>query len=385
MAKYGEGDSRWIVSERNDGRNVGSWHWEERNATQWSRERLHELFENKQLVQTDSLSVVCTGVSSLTGDAYINQRKGKLIPGYEVELKLGYSAFVPNDQSNEPSTGTIHFPYIADENEDEDPEVKVLLPAGGGNDTAKAAKHAIQKDALKDLISTVKQWEREMHAGGPAGAHANSSAAQKADAKQQQQRDNNSAAVDASTSSSTASEKKKKEWESRSSRHNGYLCLMEEFLCRPNDLYRCVQSFIPLFIVPTACMLYVVSFTPLAKFALRCVCCCCFPYRTLTEADRIKSFSRAEASVDAKKGGSFSMFDGNVNGTFVELEQDEKIVQQWRFSNWPAEKYSDVKITFDEPEHGKTFLILEQSNIPASGIPILSYFTADAVHVLYWV
>ena len=27
MAKIGEGDPRWIVSERQDGRNVNQWHW----------------------------------------------------------------------------------------------------------------------------------------------------------------------------------------------------------------------------------------------------------------------------------------------------------------------------------------------------------------------
>ena len=27
MAKWGEADPRWIVSEAQDGRNVGAWHW----------------------------------------------------------------------------------------------------------------------------------------------------------------------------------------------------------------------------------------------------------------------------------------------------------------------------------------------------------------------
>lgn len=27
MARIGEGDPRWIVNEREDGRNVNSWHW----------------------------------------------------------------------------------------------------------------------------------------------------------------------------------------------------------------------------------------------------------------------------------------------------------------------------------------------------------------------
>ena len=29
MAKWGEGDPRWIVEERQDSHNVNNWHWKE--------------------------------------------------------------------------------------------------------------------------------------------------------------------------------------------------------------------------------------------------------------------------------------------------------------------------------------------------------------------
>ena len=43
MAKFGEGDERWIVKEREDGANVNNWHWAEKNLTAWSEQRLREL------------------------------------------------------------------------------------------------------------------------------------------------------------------------------------------------------------------------------------------------------------------------------------------------------------------------------------------------------
>jgi hypothetical protein len=43
MAKVGEADERWIVEERADGANVGGWHWQEKNAFGWSRERFNDL------------------------------------------------------------------------------------------------------------------------------------------------------------------------------------------------------------------------------------------------------------------------------------------------------------------------------------------------------
>ena len=37
MAKWGEGDPRWIVEERPDATNVNNWHWTEKNADAWSK------------------------------------------------------------------------------------------------------------------------------------------------------------------------------------------------------------------------------------------------------------------------------------------------------------------------------------------------------------
>ena len=39
MAKWGEGDPRWIVEERPDATNVNNWHWTEKNADHWSKQK----------------------------------------------------------------------------------------------------------------------------------------------------------------------------------------------------------------------------------------------------------------------------------------------------------------------------------------------------------
>lgn len=46
MAKWGEGDPRWIVEERPDATNVNNWHWTEKNATHWSKDKFNQLFTN---------------------------------------------------------------------------------------------------------------------------------------------------------------------------------------------------------------------------------------------------------------------------------------------------------------------------------------------------
>ncbi|GMP47637.1 hypothetical protein CsSME_00015293 [Camellia sinensis var. sinensis] len=49
MAKYGEGDKRWIVEDRPDGANVHNWHWAETDCLEWSRTLLTKLLSNQTL------------------------------------------------------------------------------------------------------------------------------------------------------------------------------------------------------------------------------------------------------------------------------------------------------------------------------------------------
>ncbi len=38
-----ERDPRWVVQNREDGKNVGGWHWEEKNVLAWARQELEGL------------------------------------------------------------------------------------------------------------------------------------------------------------------------------------------------------------------------------------------------------------------------------------------------------------------------------------------------------
>ena len=49
MAKWGEGDPRWIVEERADATNVNNWHWSEKNANKWSKEKLKILLKGTKI------------------------------------------------------------------------------------------------------------------------------------------------------------------------------------------------------------------------------------------------------------------------------------------------------------------------------------------------
>ena len=90
MAKWGEGDPGWIVEERADATNVNNWHWTERDASNWSTDKLKTLFLAVR-VQNEEGKCEVTEVSKLDGEASINNRKGKLIFFYEWSIKLNWT------------------------------------------------------------------------------------------------------------------------------------------------------------------------------------------------------------------------------------------------------------------------------------------------------
>jgi len=90
-------------------------------------------------------------------------------------------------------------------------------------------------------------------------------------------------------------------------------------------------------------------------------------YQTLTDQNGVTAFTLAPAKIDNKPGGEFSILDGAIVGTQVELVPLKKIVQKWRFQNWPENHYSTVTLTFTE-ERGGTLISLTQTDIPSSDL-----------------
>lgn len=86
-------------------------------------------------------------------------------------------------------------------------------------------------------------------------------------------------------------------------------------------------------------------------------------YNLFLIPEMTSAFTRGAASVDAKIGGIFKLFDGNVTGSFTHFESAKCIKQKWRFSTWPKDHYSDVKIIFDQ-KSDETKMTVEQTGIP---------------------
>jgi len=86
-------------------------------------------------------------------------------------------------------------------------------------------------------------------------------------------------------------------------------------------------------------------------------------YETLMDSRKHAAFTGGQASISRKVGGKFSISDGEIRGENLELIPDQKIVQSWRYSDWPEGVFS--KATFALKQEGdKTRLTFTQSGVP---------------------
>lgn len=317
MAKYGEGDKRWIVEDRPDGANVHNWHWAETDCLEWSRSLLTKLLSNITVLEGESnLFIKTKTIEKLDGEAYVNVRKGKIIPGYEISLTLSWEGEATDSDGKSilKVDGTVEVPYISDENADEDPELRVTVKDEGP--IGKELKNAFMTKGKPLVLEKIRVYVQTMAKGGPAKDELEV----KKPASNTNKAGNKSVSAGADKNATPATKK-----EASKDVKKGFktITMAEKFSCRARDMYE-----------------------------------------ILMDENRWKGFTQSNAKISKDVGGEFSIFDGSVTGTNVQLEEGKLIVQRWRFGSWSDGVYSTVRITLEEPEPGVTVVKLSQTNVP---------------------
>lgn len=86
-------------------------------------------------------------------------------------------------------------------------------------------------------------------------------------------------------------------------------------------------------------------------------------YEALMDSKKHSQFTGSNASISRKIGGKFTVWDGDLEGTNLELIPDEKIVQSWRSNDWPEGHYSRATFALKEVDGG-TRLTFTQTGVP---------------------
>jgi activator of HSP90 ATPase len=86
-------------------------------------------------------------------------------------------------------------------------------------------------------------------------------------------------------------------------------------------------------------------------------------YEAVMDSFKHARFTGSEVKMSREEGGSFEIYGGDIQGTNIQLVPDEKIVQSWRYSDWPEGHYSRVTFSL-KGVAGGTRLTFTQSGVP---------------------
>jgi len=325
MAKWGEGDPRWIVEERPDATNVNNWHWTEKNADSWSKAKIKELFTDYVIEVPSVGNVIIEEVEKCEGEARANNRKGKLIFFYEWDISLKWKGHA-NGKDTE-VTGKIDIPNLSEEHDDmEDVDVDVTL-------TTKGPEAALLKEMLRkgpgaskirtQLSSYVSQLKNEYSSGlilpkkgndnGTSVTKVNSTTLQTINKPISQSHETGMKALDLTGG-----------------------CKLDLAEVKIEENMKCTGQEL---------------------------------YNALTQRDMIQIFTGGEAKMKecAESGGTFEMLGGNITGQFTELVPFTKIVQLWRLKSWPQGIQSTVTISIKQTKED-TKVSIVQTGVPAKEV-----------------
>eukprot|EP01117_Protostelium_nocturnum_P009655 TRINITY_DN3453_c0_g1_i1.p1 TRINITY_DN3453_c0_g1~~TRINITY_DN3453_c0_g1_i1.p1 ORF type:complete len:352 (-),score=141.37 TRINITY_DN3453_c0_g1_i1:70-1125(-) len=324
MAAIGEGDPRWIVTQREDGRNVNNWHWTEADYTLWTKNRLIQLIVGEK-VETETCEVEMKSLT-MNGEVSVNTRKQKTIFFYELDVTVKFEGKLKGGDKE--VKGSIQIPYISEENDHDDFEVKWTVENEDNErykakDQIKAAFLPVLKKKVPQMLDELKETTtskllpKSSNTSSPStDKSAPAPAAEKVAATKILDAELNATAKKTPTTTTTSSTSKELA--------TCTVTVTDKFVCGREDLFM-----------------------------------------ALTDPPRVKAYAGGDAEINPTVGGKFKLFGGYVSGEYLELERPSKIVQKFRFNTWPEGHYSTVTINLEQKDN-KVLLKLNQTKVPTT-------------------
>ena len=163
MAKWGEGDERWIVQEREDGVNVNGWHWQEKNYMGWGRERLSDLLTAVTFdLPNDEGSASVIEISKFEGDAAVSIRKGnKKFAVFDLNITLKWEGTCEGFEGDGIVKGEIKIAEFASTNDEDEYEFKVNA-SDGDADAKKKMKQKIKSVVAEAFMPHLNTFAKEL-------------------------------------------------------------------------------------------------------------------------------------------------------------------------------------------------------------------------------
>ncbi|CAF0835784.1 unnamed protein product [Didymodactylos carnosus] len=291
----------------------------EKNATQWSKDKLSELLVGLT-IENDQLRCDIKELKKCDGEASANNRKAKLVYLYEWHIEAKYEGYI-KDSDNDNKTkyqGELEIPNLSDENSIDEVDISYSIEKETKGQKFKELMITHGTPIIRHRLSEYVRLLKEQFSQGlilPTKDKIISSSIEKKPPPPSTQR---VVSKSNSSTSSTTSSSSSKILETKD------LVIEDYFKCSRNELFQ-----------------------------------------TFTDINRVKAFTQNSVQhYDCKQGGWFSLFGGNITGNFIDIIPYDTIEMLWRFKQWPEEHFSHVRLEFID-EKDQTKLVVRQNGVPA--------------------
>lgn len=302
------------------------YHWKTKNATPWTKEYFTRnlVGTSYELSSPTKGSVTVDSLSHFDGDVELGNRKGRLITIYDCQLTLDWSGKL---ESGTEAKGSISFPEVSHEVEDDGEEYKYSATMSSSSSVeTQALLEAVRSHLVPILLPHLHQFRDELvssHArdvghdstASPSGGESASASGVSTPIPQ-------AATAAPSASSATASAAKPTEKKPASKLSTTNVTVEAELSIRRDDLWD-----------------------------------------LLTNPGRIPMWTRAPAQLSLNPGSTFSLFNGNITGSILEVDGPSLLKQKWRAPQWPSDHFGTLSTTLDEGSSSTT-LKLHLEGVP---------------------
>uniref|UniRef100_A0A0N4Z907 Aha1_N domain-containing protein n=1 Tax=Parastrongyloides trichosuri TaxID=131310 RepID=A0A0N4Z907_PARTI len=316
MAKWGEGDPRWIVEERADGTNVNNWHWSAKNAAGWSKERLKELLTGVE-VSKGPIVIKFEEITNIEGEATANNRKAKLIFLYEWVIKVKFVAHVAGFESD--YKGYIEIPNLSDENDADEIDVQSTIETRGPHEAE--IRSIMSREGTKLIQEQCGKYIKELKEEFSKGLILPTNSV-----KPQVITSGKTTVIDKKAFQNTIVESKKEEKK-------------EEVYTGPIDTttFETKESFkVPVDVL----------------------------FKLVFEKENVTKWTNSTPKAYSfEEGGEFSLIGGQISGKFVKIIENQEVDMKWRLKSYPTGHYADVKVRVVD-QSDTSDLVIEAKNVP---------------------
>jgi len=313
MAEWGKGDPRWIVEERPDATNPNNWHWKEKNATQWSKDKLNELLIGLK-VENEQFICEIKELKKCEGEASANNRKAKLVFLYEWHIEGKWEGSIRTGENRTKFEGEFEIPNLSDENEIHEVVITFSVEKSKGEKLKEMMKKNGESLIRQKLGEYVRLLKEEFSQGLilPTKNSPNIT---------------NSKTIPSSPiNTNTTTISKPSQSINQNDKSSFETCDLNI-----QDIFKCTRPEL---------------------------------FQTFTDINMVRAFTQNSVSqYDCEQGGQFSLFGDNITGHFLDIIPYDRIDMLWRYKSWPKEHFSHVSLQFLD-DIDQTKLIIQQSGVP---------------------